>query len=168
VVAGAGTVGLEIVEDLPAIRTLLVPVGGGGLIGGVGSAARALTPECAVIGAQTEETSAMHASLAAGRLVTPAMGDTLCEGLSGDVDERSLALAQRVVDRIVLVPEASVRRAIAWLHREHGMAVEGSGAVGVAALLEGAAGALDGPVAVVVSGSNLDAARLQQILREES
>jgi len=168
VVAGAGTVGLEIVENLPAIRTLVVPVGGGGLVGGVGSAARALAPDCVVVGVQTEETSAMHASLAAGRVVTPPMGDTLCEGLSGDVDERSLALASRVVDRIVLVSEAAVGRAIAWLHREHGIAVEGSGAVGVAALLEGAAGVVEGPVAVVVSGANLDAARLEQILRNES
>jgi threonine dehydratase len=166
-VCGAGTVGLEIAEDLPDVRTLVVPVGGGGLIGGVGTAARALAPDCAVVGVQTEETSAMHASLAAGRLVTPEMGETLCEGLSGDVDERSLALARRVVDRIVLVPEASVRRAIAWLHREHGIAVEGSGAVGVAALLDGALGEVAGPVVVVVSGSNVDAERLERIVAEE-
>jgi threonine dehydratase len=166
VVAGAGTVGLEIVEDLPGVRTVVVPVGGGGLIGGVGTAVRALAPGVAIVGVQTEETSAMHASLAAGRVVSPPMGETLCEGLSGDVDERGLALAMRVVDRIVIVSEDAVRRAMAWLHREHGTTVEGSGAVGVAAVLEGALGKVEGPMAVVLSGSNVDPARLAQILGE--
>jgi threonine dehydratase len=164
VVAGAGTVGLEIIEDLPGVRTLIVPVGGGGLIGGIGTAARALAPGCTVVGVQSSETAAMHASLAAGRLVLPPMGETLCDGLSGETDERNLALAQRVVDRMVLVSEAAVRRAMRWLHAEHGIAVEGSGAVGVAAVLEGALGRMDGPVVVVVSGSNVDAARLERVL----
>jgi threonine dehydratase len=168
VVAGAGTVGLEIVEDLPDVQTLVVPVGGGGLIGGVGTAARALALESVVIGVQSDETSAMHASLAAGRVMLPPMGETVCEGLSGEIDERSLAQARKVVDRMVLVSEAAVQRAMRWLHREHGIAVEGSGAVGVAAVLEGALGQIDGPAVVVVSGSNVDAERLERILADGS
>ena len=164
VVAGAGTVGLEIVEDLPDVRTVIVPVGGGGLIGGVGTAVKAMAPGATVIGVQSEETSAMHASLLAGHAVLPPMGETLCDGLSGEIDERSLALAQRVVDRMVLVSEAAVARAMRWLHVEHAIAVEGSGAVAVAAVLEGALGTVDGPAAVIVSGSNVDAARLEAVL----
>ncbi|HEX6038148.1 threonine ammonia-lyase [Longimicrobium sp.] len=162
VVAGQGTVGLEILEDLPGVRTLVVPIGGGGLVGGVGIVARALGRGIRVAGAQTDETRAMHASLEAGRLVSVPYGPTVCEGLSGDVDERSLALASRVVDEVVVVSEAAVRRAMRRLYEEEGIVAEGSAAVAVAALLDGAAG--PGPVAVVLTGSNVDGARLASVL----
>jgi len=164
VVAGQGTVGLELFADLPAVRTIVVPAGGGGLLGGIGVVARALGDGVRVVGVQTDQTAALHASLAAGRLTSVPYGPTLCEGLSGDVDERSLALARAVVDEVVLVSEEAVRRAIRWLYVEEGVVAEGSAAVGAAALLEGAIPGLEGPVAVVVSGSNLDAARLAPIL----
>jgi threonine dehydratase len=165
VVAGQGTVGLEIAEDLPEVRTILVPVGGGGLIGGIGVVARALGGGVRVVGVQSEETSAMHASLAAGRPVSPAYGETLCEGLSGDVDAASFALAREVVDRMLLVPERAVRAAMRALFEEEGAVAEGSAAVGVAALLEGAE--VEGPVAVVLTGANVDPARLASVLTHE-
>lgn len=164
VVAGQGTVGLEVLEELPGVRTIVVPVGGGGLVGGIGIVARALGRGIRIIGAQTEETRAMHASLQAGRLVSPPYGPTLCEGLSGDVDARSLALAREVVDQIVVVSEADVRRALRRLYEEEGIVAEGSAAVGVAALLAGAVER--GPAAVVLTGSNVDGARLAAILGE--
>ena len=168
VVAGQGTVGLEIVEDLPGVRTVVAPVGGGGLIGGIGIVMRAAAGRVRVLGAQTEETRAMHDSLAAGRVVSPPYGPTLCEGLSGDVDERGLALAARVVDGIALVSEAAVRRAMRLLFDEEGIVAEGSAAVGVAALLEGALGEIEGPAALVLSGGNVDGARLAPILAGEA
>lgn len=164
VVAGQGTVGLEIFADLPAVRTIIVPAGGGGLIGGIGVVARALGDGVRVIGVQSVETAAIHASLAAGRVTSATYGPTICEGLSGDIDERAFRLAQRVVDEVVLVSEDAVRRAIRWLYVEEGIVAEGSAAVGVAALLEGAISGIDGPAVVVVTGSNLDAARLASIL----
>lgn len=164
VVAGQGTVGLEIFEELPQVRTIVVPVGGGGLAGGIGTVARALGPGVRVVGVQTDQTAAMHASLAAGRLTSVPYGPTLCEGLSGDVDDWSLALARRVVDEVVLVSEDAVRRAIRWLYVEEGVVAEGSAAVAAAALLEGAVAGVEGPVAAVLTGSNLDAARLAPIL----
>jgi threonine dehydratase len=166
VVAGQGTVGLEIFDELPEVRTLIVPVGGGGLIGGVGVVARALGDGVRVVGVQTDRTAAVHASLAAGALVSPPYGPTLCEGLSGDTDLRAVELARRVVDEIVLVPEDAVRRAIRWLYVEEGVVAEGSAAVAAAALLEGAVQPIDGPVAAVLTGSNLDAHRLARILEE--
>jgi len=166
VVAGQATVGLEIFGDLPGVRTLVVPVGGGGLIGGIGVVARALGPGVRVVGVQTHETAAVHASLAAGRLVSPPYGPTLCEGLSGDTDVVALELARRVVDEVVLVSEDAVRRAIRWLYVEEGVVAEGSAAVAAAALLEGAVESLEGEVAAVLTGSNLDAPRLAQILTE--
>ncbi|HWK90019.1 MAG TPA: pyridoxal-phosphate dependent enzyme [Longimicrobium sp.] len=164
VVAGQGTVGLEILEDAPGVRTLVVPVGGGGLVGGMGIIARALSPGIRIVGVQTPETAAMHASFAAGRLASPPYGETVCEGLSGDVDERSLALARAVVDGMVLVEEAAVRAAIRRLYEEEGVVAEGSAAVAVAALLEGAMGEVEGPVAAVLTGGNLDAGRLASLL----
>ena len=102
-----------------------------------------------------------------GRLTSPPYGPTLCEGLTGDVDDASVALAQRVVDEVVLVSEDAVRRAIRWLYVEEGVVAEGSAAVSAAALLEGAIAGLQGPVAAVLTGSNIDAARLAPILSGE-
>ena len=167
VVAGQGTVGLEVAEELPGVRTLVVPVGGGGLVGGMGIVARALGSGVRVVGVQTHETAAMAESLAAGRLVSPAYGPTLCEGLSGDVDARSLALARAVVDTIVLVGEDDVRRAMRDAYAEEGLVVEGSGAVGIAAVRTGAIDRLRGPVAVVVTGGNVDPDRLARVLAGE-
>jgi len=165
-VAGQGTVGLEIVEELPEVRTIVVPVGGGGVANGIGVVARALGGGIRVVGVQSEETSAMHASLAAGRLVSAPPMPTLCEGLSGDTDQPSLDLARQVLDEVVLVSEDAVRRAIRWLYVEEGIVAEGSAAVAAAALLEGAVGDLAGPIAAVLTGSNLDAGRLAAILSE--
>lgn len=166
VVAGQGTVGLEIVEDLPEVRTILVPVGGGGISGGIGIVARAMDRGIRTVGVQTEATSAMHASLAAGRVVSPPYGATLCEGLEGDVDEPGLALASEVLDGVVLVAEAAVRRTMRRLFQEEGIVAEGSAVVGVAALLEGAVGRVEGPVVVVLTGGNVDGDRLAAILAE--
>jgi threonine dehydratase len=165
VVAGQGTVGLEILEARPDVATLLVPVGGGGLIGGIGVIARALAPRARVVGVQSTETAAMHASLRAGSPVSPPYGRTLCEGLSGDIDARSLALAREVVDHILLVDERAVRDAMRFLYEEESLVVEGSAAVVAAALLQGGvAGA--GPIAAVISGGNVDASVLRSVLQE--
>lgn len=164
VVAGQGTVGLEILQALPEVRTLLVPVGGGGLIGGIGIIARALSPTTRVVGVQSEATAAMYASLRAGRVESPPMPATLCDGLSGEIDERSLALAQQVVDEVVLVTERAVRQSIGTLYAEEGMVVEGSAAVVAAALWERVLPRLAGPVAAVVTGANIDAPVLAEIL----
>lgn len=164
VVAGQGTVALEILEELPSAATLLVPVGGGGLIGGMGVVARALRPGLRLLGAQSVATASMHASLEAGRPVSRGAGPSICDGLAGDVDERSLALARRVVDGIVLVEEREVRAAIRRLYEDDGVVAEGSGAAGVAALLSRPAP--PGPVVVVVTGGNIDGRRLAEILTE--
>jgi threonine dehydratase len=165
VVTGQGTVALEILERLPEVATVVVPIGGGGLVGGVGGALRALAPGVRVIGAQSEATRAMHDSWRAGRLVPGEAIPTLCDGLSGDTDEPSLRLASAVVDDIVLVTERSVEEAIRSLYLEEGLTVEGSAAVGVAAIREGRVTAGDGPTAVVITGGNIDASLLADILR---
>lgn len=163
VVAGQGTVGLEVVEEMPDVREVIVPVGGGGLIGGIGVVLRAMSPGTRVIGVQSTETRAMYEALRAGHLVEVPVPPTLADGLAGATDERSLDLARRVVDDMVLVDEAAIARAIRVLHQECGVVAEGSAAVAAAAILEGAV-TLRGPAVLIITGSNIDAGRLAAAL----
>lgn len=164
VVAGQGTVGLEIAAARPDVATLLVPVGGGGLIGGVGTVARALLRGARVIGVQSTQTSAMHDSLLAGEPRAGGVGPTICDGLAGDIDARSLRLATAVVDEMLLVDEAMVREAIRRLHENDGVVAEGSGAVAVAAVVHDLLPVATGPVVAIVTGANIDGALLAGIL----
>jgi threonine dehydratase len=164
--AGQGTVALEILEELPNVGTLVVPVGGGGLVGGVAALIRAVAPAVRIVGAQSENTNAMAASLAAGRRVDVAVPPTLADGLAGQIDDEGFEIGQRSIDEMIVVSEAGVAGAIAWLAKEHGARVEGSGACGVAAVLGGRAGTLEGPIAIIVSGGNIDEARWSGIVAQ--
>ena len=157
--AGQGTVALEIHEELPGVAAVVVPVGGGGLVGGMASYLRVAAPDVRVLGAQSERTDAMARSLAAGRIVDIGHDPTLADGLAGAIDAEGLAIGRAALADIAVVSEDAIAAAIAWLAREEGLTVEGSGAVGVAALLAGALGSVGGPLAVVVSGGNIDPVR---------
>lgn len=164
--AGQGTVALEILEELPRVRTLVVPVGGGGLVGGIAALVRAVAPGARLVGVQGDHTDAMARSLAAGQRVDVPVPATLADGLAGQVDDVGYAIGRFAIDEMVVVSEAAIADAIAWLAREEGARVEGSGAVGVAAMLQGHLRAMDGPVAVVLSGGNIDPARWEGIVRD--
>jgi threonine dehydratase len=152
--AGQGTVGLEILEDLPGVRTLVVPVGGGGLAGGIAVLVRAVAPHVRIVGVQSELTNAMAAALSTGRRTTIPVVPTLADGLAGQVDDEGVLIGRFALDEIVVVTEGEIAAAMLWVSRMHGARVEGSGAVGVAAMLT--RGGWDGPVAAIVSGSNID------------
>lgn len=161
-----GTLGLEILEQLPTVGTILVPVGGGGLAAGLSCAVRALRPSARLLGVQSEATSAMHESFQRGTAVTEHTGPpTLAEGLEGGVSQRSFAYARRWLDDIVLVSEGEIAHAMRWIWQQHHERIEGSAAVGVAALLE-ARLRLETPTCVVLSGSNVDDALWGRIVRE--
>ena len=159
VLAGQGTVALEILEEMPSLRALVVPVGGGGLLGGSASYVRARAPDVRILGAQSVETAAMSRSLAAGRVVDIPVRFTLADGLAGQIDEEALAIGRASLDEIVTVEESAIAGAIRWLHAHEGIRVEGSGAVAVAALLEGRFTTLPTPAVLVVSGGNIDPER---------
>jgi threonine dehydratase len=163
-IAGQGTVGLELTAQCPTARSVVVCVGGGGLLGGVGGWLRATRPDVRIVGAQGERTNAMAAALAAGRLVDVPVPPTLADGLAGQIDAEGLAIGQATLDHLALVTEDEIADAIRWLHAHEGLAVEGAGAVSTAALLTGKAGALDGPIVATVSGGNIDPARLDRLL----
>ncbi|MBI4543997.1 MAG: pyridoxal-phosphate dependent enzyme [Gemmatimonadetes bacterium] len=163
VVAGQGTIGLEILEDLPAVQEVIVPVGGGGLIAGIGTALKAGAADVRVVGVQSDRTPAMHAAFQAGGVVEAPGGPTLADGLAGGVDEVSYAWARAVTDELLLVEESAIPGAIRTLYGYDSVVAEGAGAVGVAALCGGLL-ELKGPAVIVVSGGNLDAERLAAIL----
>lgn len=165
-IAGQGTVGLEILEDLPEVGTIVVPVGGGGLLGGVGSIVRHRAPAVVIQGAQGERTAAMARSLAAGEVTPIAVEATLADGLAGQIDAEALDIGRHALDGIAVVGEASIARAIRWLAQHHDARVEGSGAVGVAALLESALVITAFPAVIVVSGGNIDAERFETVRGE--
>jgi threonine dehydratase len=161
-----GTLALEILEALPDVGAILLPVGGGGLAAGLGCVVRALRPGLRLVGVQSEATPAMAESFRTGRAVLRHSGPpTLCEGLEGGVSERTYAYARQWLDELLLVPESAVAAAMRWLWHEHGLRVEGSAAVGVAACLHEPP-RLPGPVCIVLTGCNVDDATWEAVVRE--
>lgn len=157
VIAGQGTIGLEIVEAFPECAAVVVPLSGGGLISGIAAAAKGISSGIAVHGVSQERGPAMHASLEAGRLVDVVEEDTLADALAGGLgteNRHTFEMCRDLLTGTVLVSEGEIARAMAYLDDEHGWRAEGGGAVGVAALLEGRI-PLHGPTAVVVSGGNV-------------
>ncbi|HXY29840.1 MAG TPA: threonine/serine dehydratase [Gemmatimonadaceae bacterium] len=165
-VAGQGTVALEILEDLPGVATIVVPVGGGGLLAGTGSLLRRVAPGVRIIGAQSVHTAAMARSIDARAVVSIPVVPTLADGLAGDIDAFALDVGQHSLDQILTVSEESIGDAIAWLAHNESLVVEGSGAVGVAAILDGTLGSQRGPLAVVVSGRNIDPERHRAVIAD--
>jgi threonine dehydratase len=163
--AGQGTVALEIIEDRPDIASIVTPVGGGGLLGGIGSFVRFVAPNVKIIGAQSVFTGAMAHSMAAGRVVQIDNKPTLADGLAGQIDDEALGIGRFSLDNIVMIEEAEIGATIAWLSRTQNVTAEGAGAVGVAAILHRKLPNLPTPAAVIVSGGNIDHARLAELLQ---
>lgn len=164
VVAGAGTIGLEIYDSLPEVERVVVPVSGGGLISGIALGLKALKPGIEVIGVCAESAPAMYNLFY--DTAHAQVWETLAEALSGEIEANSITidLAQRFVDEIVLVSEAAIAGAMRWLLFKGGWVVEGGGAVGVAALQSGAIPPDNRPTVVVLSGANIDESTLRQVL----
>ncbi|TRA99212.1 MULTISPECIES: hydroxyectoine utilization dehydratase EutB [Rhizobium/Agrobacterium group] len=160
VVAGQGTIGIEIVEDMPDLETILIPISGGGLAGGIAVAIKALRPHARIIGISMERGAAMYASVSAGRPVSVREEETLADSLGGGIglgNRVTFALCRALLDEIVLVSEAEIAAGICHAAREEGLIVEGAGAVGFAAILSGKI-KISGPTALIVSGGNIDPA----------
>jgi len=163
VIAGQGSVGLELLEALGGEITLVVPVGGGGLASGIGLVAAPAGAR--VVGVIPEASPAMRASLAAGEVVQVRVRETLADGLAGNIEPGSVTvpLLSRLLDDLVAVSEGEIAAAMRFLVREHGLVVEGSGAAPVAALLAGKV-ERTASTAAVVSGRNVSAATLARVL----
>ncbi len=166
VVAGQGTLGLEVVEDLPEVATVLVQLSGGGLLAGVAAAVKARRPEAKVIGVSMRRGAAMHASLEAGKPVEVEELPTLADSLGGGIglDNRvTFGMVRDLVDGVVLLSEAEIAEGMRHCYWRERQIVEGAGAVGVAALLAGKVQS-DGPVVAILSGCNIDMAQHFDVL----
>jgi threonine dehydratase len=156
VIAGQGTIAVELLRDLEGFDTVLVPIGGGGLIGGIALYLKANRPQVRVIGVEPAGADAMRRSLQAGKIVTLDKVTTMADGLAASAPGRlTLALAQRNVDEVVLVQEAEMLRAIRLLFEWEHLLAEPAGAAGLAALLYHHRPAANERVVVVISGANV-------------
>jgi threonine dehydratase len=163
--AGQGTVALEILGELPDLATLVVNVGGGGLLGGCGTLVRSVAPKTRILGAQSVNTAAMSRSLTAGRLVEIENVGTLADGLAGQIDEDAFDIGRHALDEIVTLTEDEIAASIGFLWREHRQRVEGAGACAAGAVWKAKFKEMKTPAAVVISGGNIDPARFDSVLR---
>jgi threonine dehydratase len=156
-IAGQGTVGLELVEDIPSLDAVLVPVSGGGLISGIATVMKAAS-STEVIGIQTIASPVMHESVKAGRIIDIPMHNTVAEGLHGGIEQGSITfpICQSLVDSWIDVKETTILDALRLMLLHHHEVIEGSGAVGVAALMEDPHRFKGRCVGVVISGGNVD------------
>jgi threonine dehydratase len=166
VIAGAATIALELLEEAPDLEMMIVPIGGGGLISGVAAATKAIAPACEIIGVEAAVSCAFQTSVRKGRLVEIVPGQTLADGLGGnpDPDTMTFALIQRFVDRIVTVSEDDLAAAVVGLVEAEHLVAEGAGAAAAAALVGRRLEVAGRKVAAIVSGSNIDRARLVSVL----
>jgi len=164
IIAGQGTIGLEILEDLPDANTIVVPIGGGGLIAGVAIAAKSINSKVKVVGVQSEASPAMFNSVQAAKCVETPIEETIADGLAGRfVAEFTLELTQKYVDEVVLVSENAIKEALKLTIENEHMLIEGSAAVGVAALLEKRI-KVDGKIVILLTGRNIHTQVLKEVL----
>lgn len=168
VICGQGTLGLELLEQIPDLGQVIVPVGGGGLIGGVAVAIKSARPEVRIVGVQVERVPSMAASLRGGVPVSVAGETTIADGIAvKQPGEMTLALCRSWVDELVTVTEEQVADAVVLMMEKAKLVVEGAGAVGVAALMAGIAGPAEraGKTCCVLSGGNIDPGLLAELAR---
>jgi len=166
VIAGQGTIALEIIDQLPDVDAIVVPIGGGGLIAGIAAAAKSVNPKIKIIGVQTENMPSMQTSINQGKILTVEGKASLADGITvktpGDL---TFELVKKYVDDIVTVYETEIAEAILWLIERVKTVAEGAGAVPVAALMNGKiTGLRNKKVAAMVSGGNIDVNQMTRII----
>ena len=164
VIAGQGTLGLELLEQVPDIDTVVVPIGGGGLISGVATAMQAAENDVRVVGVQAEAAATAPQSLKKGEPVENADPDTIADGIAtGSLSDRTFEIIQERVDEVVTVDDTEIANATLWLLERTKQMVEGAAAASVAPLLSGELD-VDGTVVPLLCGGNIDIATLQDVL----
>lgn len=171
-IAGHGTIGLEITEALPKVDTVIVPVGGGGLISGISIAAKSVKPSVEIIGVQSEVSPVMYESLKAGKIVDfrNPMIESVAEGLSGGIEKDSVTfwIIQKFVDKMLLVKEETIRRAVRLLWEKEKQVAEGSGAAAISPVIEKRQLFKGKTIVAVITGGNIEDQLFRSILASES
>jgi threonine dehydratase len=165
VIAGQGTAALELLEDVPGLDALVVPIGGGGLIAGTATAAKGLEPGIRVVGVEPAAGDDTRQSLAAGERVRIPVPRTIADGQAAPIPgELTFSINKRLVDEIVLVTDDEIRDALRFAVDRLKLVMEPSGATGIAALLAGHVSPVPARIGVIISGGNVGAARLAELL----
>ncbi len=166
IIAGQGTVGLEILEDLPKVDTIIVAVGGGGLISGIAIAAKTINPNVKVIGVQSKAAATVHESLKAGKIVSIEEGKSFAEGLLGGIEQGAITfeMIRMYVDDLVVVEEETIKNAIKLLWENEKQVTEGAGAIAIAPILENQDKFNGKNVVSVISGGNIEENLFQKII----
>jgi len=170
-IAGQGTIGLELLEDLPEIDTVFVPVGGGGLISGIALALKCASSDIRVVGVSMDRAPVMYHSLKAGAPIRMEQEESLADALVGGIgleNRYSFRMVQEYVDDFVLVSETEIAEAMVFALERHHLLVEGGAAVGLAAVLRGRLQGGGDNVAVVLSGSNVEVPLLLRLVQEDA
>ena len=169
IIAGQGTIALEILEDLDDVNIVLVSVGGGGLISGISVAMKGVNPSVNVVGVQSEASPVMYESLKAGRIISVEIRQSIADGLHGGIEEGAITfkITQCHVDDLRLVKEETIKRAIYLLWKKERQIIEGAGATTVAAILEEPQSFQKKTVATVISGGNIEDTLFQSLLESE-
>ncbi len=164
VVAGQGTIGIELLDQLPALASVYVPVGGGGLIGGIAAYLKATQPAIEVVGCLPVNSPVMHECIEAGGIVAGTVKPTLSDGTAGGVEAGAITfpLCRDLVDRWVRVSEAEIQSGMRWAFEEQGLVVEGAAGVGIASYQKQPP--TQGPAAVVLCGGNVDIAQFKKLV----
>ncbi|MGH8010495.1 MAG: pyridoxal-phosphate dependent enzyme, partial [Candidatus Binatia bacterium] len=168
IIAGQGTIGLEIIDDQPDTETVLIPLSGGGLAAGIAAAVKVLRPHSRVIGVSMSRGAAMNASLEAGKPVNVEELETLADSLGGGIglnNHWSFAMCRSLLNEVVLLDEEEIAAGIRYAATHEGEIVEGAAAVGIGALLSGKIRPT-GPTAIIISGGNIDPEQHRAIMED--
>ena len=170
VIAGQATVAVEVLEDWPECDAMLVPIGGGGLISGIGLWAKAVRPGLRLIGVQPSASPPMYVYFETGATKPVPIAPTLADGVSGNIERGSVtwALARKLVDSVVLVDEEEIAQGMRWAIDEQRLLLEASAVLGIAVLLKAREASLRGRrVAVVCTGRNVDGETIRRVLSRD-
>jgi threonine dehydratase len=168
VIAGQGTIGLELMEEIPHVTDVIVPLSGGGLLSGVGLALKSIHSDIRVTGVSMEHAAVMYSSLLAGKPVKLEEKDTLADSLLGGIgldNQYTFRMVQQYMDEVILIPEEKIAYSMAFMMDHHRMIIEGAAATGIAAVLENKIPHNDGAIAVIISGNNVDMSVLLQLIQ---
>lgn len=169
IIAGQGTIGLEIIEDIPDVDTVIVPIGGGGLISGISLAVKSLKPSTKVIGVEPERASSMYQSVQTGKIIRLSDTRTIADGLATrEPGSFTYSITRKNVDEIQLVSEEEIEKAVFTIFQECHLIVEPSSAVAVAAMIKMKRRKVKEQIAVVISGGNISMKFLQGVLTKYS
>ncbi len=168
VIAGQGTIGLELLEDLPNLTDVIVPLSGGGLLSGIGLALKSCDRDIRVTGVSMEQSAVMYESLKAGKPVKLEESETLADSLLGGIgldNQYTFEMVRQYIDDVVLIPEDEIAFSMALMMDKHRIIMEGAAATGIAAVLGNKIPQQDGDIAVIISGQNVDLSILLKLIQ---